>query len=206
MAAELRRRDASSRQLPRALKIFSGIAIVAVIGWLAYATMNIVSPSRGDLNQRADVVVSLAPQQHRLPLAQQLVSGGVADTLLISYFDHDPMNSLSTTEGDAPLSRYCEEDNANGVMCFTPEENATIGEAHAVSHLAEEYSWGTVTVVTDSFHAFRTRFIFEQCLDADVDVNVVFSEKDLTLSQWAWHIVYENAAFLKAAWQTATRC
>ncbi|WP_022869722.1 YdcF family protein [Yaniella halotolerans] len=206
MPAKLRRNTSSRRPLRRALKIFAGVAIIGAIGWFAYASVNIVLPSQGALDDKADVVVSLAPQQNRLPMAKQLISDDVAETLLISYFDHDPMNHQMTAKDGVPLSRYCEDESENGVMCFTPAEDATIGEVHAISDLAQEHAWGKVTVVTDSFHAFRTRFIFEQCMDAEVDVNVVFSEQDLTASQWSWHIVYENAAFLKAAWQTTARC
>lgn len=206
MPAKLRRKTSSRRPLRRALKIIAGVAMIGVIGWFAYASVNIVSPSQGDLDGKADVVVSLAPQHSRLPMAKQLISDDVAETLLISYFDHDPMNHQMTAKDGKPLSRYCEDESENGVMCFTPTEDATIGEVLAISDLAQEHAWGKVTVVTDSFHAFRTRFIFEQCLGDEIDVNVVFSEQDLTASQWAWHIVYENAAFLKAAWQTTARC
>lgn len=191
----------------RGLKVVSFAIVVAAVGWLVYATVNIVSPSSDELQTSSDAVVSLAPQQNRLPLAKQLIADGVADTLVISYFAHDPMNNVAETAGETqPLSSYCELERADGVLCFTPEEDATIGEAHALEDIASKHSWNSLTVVTDSFHSFRTRFILKQCLSDEIDVNVVFAEPDLSTSQWVWHIVYENAAFLKAAWQTATRC
>lgn len=196
-----------SRPRRRGLKIFGGVMAAVVIGWLIYATVNILSPSQGQLQTQSDAVVSLAPQHARLPLAQQLVSEGVADTLVISYFAHDPMNHDPEASEDAvPLSAYCGSDPADGVICFTPEEDATIGEVAALADMAKEQSWSSLTVVTDEFHTFRTRFIFEQCLGDDLAVNVVFTELDLGLSERARYVVYENAAFLKAAWQTVTRC
>src|SRR5699024_7197634 len=105
-----------------------------------------------------------------------------------------------------PVSNYCESGGREGIVCFTPEEAATIGEAYSISEMVAAESWDSLTVVTDEYHAFRTRFIFDQCLGGDIDVNVVFSERDLSVAQWGFHIVYESAAFLKAAWQTTFRC
>ncbi|GAA4118547.1 hypothetical protein GCM10022249_23430 [Enteractinococcus coprophilus] len=183
------------------------MTVVVIIGWLVYVSVNIVAPRQGDLDSPRDVVVSLAPQESRLPMAQQLIAEGIADTLVISYFAHDPMNHIAApTDGMVPLSNYCEPSEEPDILCFTPEEDSTLGEALAISDLVKDNSWDSLTVVTDPFHAFRTRYIYDQCLDGDVEINIVFSERDLNISEWAWHVVYENAAFLKAAWETTTRC
>lgn len=189
------------------LKVAGGVVAAALIAWFFYATVNILNPSQGELQARSDAVVSLAPQSHRLPTAQQLISDGVADTLVISYFDHDPLNFGSGASVDAvPLHAYCESEAFYEIVCFTPEENATIGEAYAIASMAREQSWLSLTVVTDTTHAFRTRFILDRCLGDDFDVNVVVAERELAASEKAWHIVYENAAFFKAAWQATWRC
>lgn len=189
------------------MKIASGVVSAVLIGWFIYATVNILNPSQGELQTRSDAVVSLAPQSHRLPTARQLIGNGVADTLVISYFDHDPLNFGSGASGDAlPLQAYCESEASYEIVCFTPEENATIGEAYAIAGMATEQSWHSLTVVTDTTHAFRTRFIFDRCLGDDFDVNVVVVERELTASEKAWHVVYENAAFFKAAGQATWRC
>lgn len=196
-----------ARSRRRVWKIIIGVTAASIISWFVYATVNILNPAQGQLQTRSDAVVSLAPQIHRLPLAQQLIDGGVSDTLVISYFDHDPLNLTSdaSTEG-LPLQTYCESESSHTIFCFTPEENATIGEAYEIAAIAEEHSWNSLTVVTDTSHVFRVRFIFEQCLGEGLDVNVVFTTRDLTVSEWAWHAAYENAAFFKAAWQTVQRC
>lgn len=197
---------AGKRRSKMPWKILGGIAAAALLGWFVYASVNIVVPRQGNLDATSDVVVSLAPQESRLPTAQQLVAEGVADTLLISYFDHDPMNNMVAGDEQTSLSEYCEPGAPPTVMCFTPQEDATIGEVHAIADIAKAESWETMTVVTDPFHAFRTRYIFSQCLGQDIEVNVVFSDRELTVPQWIWHVVYENVAFFKAAWQTTTRC
>lgn len=180
-----------------------------------YATVNILSPAQGDRYTPRDAVVSLAPQTHRLSAAQQLVRDGIGDTLVISYFDHDPLNylphdPLNLRSGQAadtpPLQNYCETSQEYRTVCFTPEENATIGEAYAISQLAKDQAWESLTVVTDPTHAFRTRFIFDQCLANDLDITVVVSDRDLEPSDRLWRATYENAAMVKAMWETLWRC
>lgn len=192
------------RSVRRKFMVVGGVVAALVAGWVVYATVNILNPSQGDLEAHRDAVVSLAPQGHRLPVAQQLVADGIADTLVISYFDHDPLNHGSNTSEFAPLHAYCDSDAK--IVCFTPEENATIGEAYAIAGLAREHGWESLTIVTDTTHVFRTRFILEQCLGDEFDVNVVVAARELGRADQAWWAVYENAAFLKAVWQTSWRC
>lgn len=189
----------------RGLKIAGGVFAALLVGWGVFASINIVSPPQGNLNDRSDAVVSLAPQAHRLATAQQLVEAGTAETLVISYFPSDVSNDGPGTSG-VSVSEYCEGGRHENIMCFTPEENATIGEAYAIREIARAENWNSLTVVTSEYHAFRTRYIFEQCLGDEVDVNVVFPEAELSTTRWGFHLVYENAAFLKAVWQTAVRC
>lgn len=47
------------------------------------------------------------------------------------------------------VTEYCKEHCGNGIICFTPSEDATIGEAFAVRESAAQESWDTVTVVTN---------------------------------------------------------
>ncbi|MDN6358635.1 MAG: hypothetical protein L0K38_13215 [Yaniella sp.] len=189
------------------LKVVSGLVVALLAAWVLFASINIVSPSQGASQTRSDAVVSLAPQAHRLPLAEQLVAEDVADTLVISYFRDDVSGGGSGAAADpVPVSDYCASGGREGIKCFTSEETTTIGEAYSVREMVSAESWDSLTVVIDQYHAFRTRFIFEQCLGDEVDVNVVFSDRDLNVAQWGYHLVYENAAFVKAALQTAVRC
>lgn len=206
MAAGSKVRRGRSRRKGRTVV---ALAVIAVVGWLVYTTVNILAPAQGERTAPVDALISLAPQQHRLPLAQELIAAGASDTLLISYFDHDPMNDLPPAgqqDDVKSLAEQCDADADSRIMCFTPEEDATIGEVHAIEAIAHEHSWGRITVVTDSFHAFRTRYLFNQCMPDDIEVNVVFAKLDMGPAQRAWRAVYENAAFVKALWQTTTRC
>lgn len=104
------------------------------------------------------------------------------------------------------MTAYCEAHKARGVSCFTPAGIATIGEAFTVCDIASQETWETLTVVTSRAHAFRAHYIFDQCVGEDVEVNLVHSDPALNGFQWAWRLAYENAAFIKALWQTGTRC
>lgn len=195
------------RRSRRGRKITGGVVAVSLVGWVVFASTNIISPAQGELKARSDAVVSLAPQTHRLSLAEQFVDDGNAETLVISYFPNDvSLAGAGANESEVLVSDYCEPAGREGIRCFTPEEQATIGEADAVRAIAQAESWDSLIVVTDQYHAFRTRFIFDQCLGDDVDVNVVFADRNLSTAQWAWHLAYENVALLKAFFQTTLRC
>ena len=93
------------------------------------------------------------------------MEGGHADTLVISHFADDigigigdsgeSMQRISVTD-------YCEEHWDEGVICFTPSEDATIGEAFAVREIVARESWEEITVVTSLAHAFWALYIFER--------------------------------------------
>lgn len=187
----------------RGLKLAVGAVAVLAAGWFVYATVNIVSPSQGELDTRVDAVVSLAPQYYRLPLAQQLVADGAADTLAISYFDHDTSRIPFDGIGEpVPLAQHCELEH---VMCFRPRD-ATVGEVAALAEMARSESWDAITVVTNQHHVFRTRFIFDRCLGDTVDVNVVYAHLDYGLGGTVRRVVYENAAMFKAFYDVTFRC
>lgn len=191
----------------RGLKVVGTVVAALLVGWVVFASLNIVSPTQGDLRTRSNAVVSLALRAHRLSPGEQLVDDRNGDTPVISYFPDDvSLTGAGANEFGVPVSDYCESNGREGILCFPPEKNATIGEAYAIRDIAQEESWDSLINVTDQYHAFRTRFIFEQCLGDDVEVNVVFSGRDLSAAQWGWHIAYENLAFLKAVFQTTFRC
>lgn len=192
----------SAKSTWRELKLAAGGTAALAVGWFVYATANILSPSQGDLKRRSDAVASLAPQNHRLPLAQQLVADGVAETLVISYFDHDTTTvATDDTDEPVPLKQYCGREN---VVCFTPVGD-TAGEALSLADMARDKSWDSLTVVTNQHHVFRTRFLFARCMGDEVDVNVVYAHRDYGLRGTARRLLYENAAFFKAFYDVTFR-
>lgn len=189
----------------RNLRILGWVVVAVMLGWLLFATWKIVFPSQGQLRSASQAIVSLAPQRYRLQMAEQLVEE--SDTLVISYFTGDAtFAGPEAPQPWIPMTQYCQDSTIEELICFTPEEATTIGEAHGIQELARTRSWDSITVVTSRYHAFRTSFIFERCFDEDIDVNVVYTEYELNAGQWIWHVVYEHAAFIKAAFETTARC
>src|SRR5699024_11724553 len=130
MTASSTRTRPQTQRTRGSLKIFGGLLVALLAVWVLFASIHIVSPSQGELQSRSDAVVSLAPQSHRLPLAEQLVEDGNAETLVISYFPGDVSGGGSgAAETRVPVSDYCETAGREGILCFTPEESGTIGVA-----------------------------------------------------------------------------
>lgn len=61
-------------------------------------------------------------------------------------------------------------------------------------------------MVTSEYHAFRTRLIFDRCIEPNVDVNVVFADTQMSPLDWLSHIVYEQVAYIKALLETTVGC
>lgn len=130
---------------------------------------------------RADAVVVLAgARKPRLARGLELMRSGVAPVLVIS-------------DGRDPLwpqaNRLCR--NGGGtfrVVCFRPDPYNTRGEAEAVGRLARRRGWGSVLVVTSTFHVTRARMLFERCIDGEVDaVGAPYAKKRVpkyVLSEW----------------------
>ena len=116
-----------------ALKHVRRAMIILIAVWMLFIAGGVVFPPQGEVEGQRDAVVSLAPQEHRLYTPAQLVEDGHSDTLVISHFTGDvakrgtgeSMQQISVTD-------YCEEHADNDVTCFTPSEDATIGEAFTV--------------------------------------------------------------------------
>lgn len=151
---------------------------------------------------RSDVVVSLSPSVNRLPPALELMEAGVADNLVISFVDSD-----EPKEGVAATARtLCDGDGPFRAECFHPDPLTTLGEALGVRELVRQHGWTSVTVVTNTTHAFRAGFIFRACLGPDVTVDVVAARLPTSSCGLARRVAYENAALLKAIAQTRTLC
>ena len=193
---------------PSPLKVFIRAAVALLTVWVLFFSGGVVFPVQGEIESQSDAVVSLAPQKHRLFTALQVAEVDNPEALVISHFDGQMgLNGSGESQQQIDVTEYCQEHQGNGVICFTPSEDATIGEAIAVREIAAQESWETLTVVTSRHHALRANYIFEQCVGEDIDVNLMHSDADnLSASEWFWHLLYENAAFFKALWQTTTRC
>lgn len=182
--------------------------LVLITAWLGYVTSNIVAPAQTEPSDNIDAVISLAPQYDRLVTAQQIYDQSGAGHLVVSYFPGDRYLAVpSTAEEDIELvADYCADIDPAYITCATPDYATTLGEAAMINRIAATGSWTSLTVVTSKYHAFRTRLILDRCLDADLDVDVVFSEVHFNTELWLRYIIYENAAYLKAQLETLFRC
>lgn len=183
------------------------LAVLVIVGliWIIYATTRILFPGHGDI-ESADAVVSLAPSSDRLPLALELYEAGAGGALVVSTSARAEPADVSAGERESREYRLCVENLDPNIQCFVASPNTTLGEALSVRDLAAEHSWKSVTVVTSKYHAFRTGFIFRQCLGPEIEVNVVYAESGLGKRDWVFHIAYENAAFVKALFETRAHC
>ena len=162
-------------------------------------------PEQG-ADRRADAIVSLAPSLERLPLAERLFAEGRGGTLAVSWGGASAAAARSAGTPPPPEERLCAPEAPPGIVCFVPDREDTLGEARRVAELAAERDWSSITVVTSRYHASRTQAIFERCLPAGTDVEVVYSEPDLGPVGWAYHLAYESAASVKALVETAAGC
>ena len=141
--------------------------LVAVAAATAYL---FVFPDDDALPARADAIVVLSGGQHRLSEGVRLWRSGIAPTLAIS----DGRNP-SWPEANRMCGRA-------RVRCFRPEPYSTRGEAQWTA----DQGWGTVIVVTSTYHVRRTRELFGRCFDGRVAVRGAEPPVDHFIVGVAW--------------------
>lgn len=108
---------------------------------------------------RADAVFVLAGAEDRLPLAQKLIVGGVAKTLVVSEADaSDDPARYALCHGPKP-KRY-------KVVCRTASPFSTRGEARLLGDLVRENKWSSVIVVSSHYHLYRAHMLIRRCTQA----------------------------------------
>ena len=134
------------------------VLLALVAAWLVACGFLFLRPEE-DSPRRSDAVVVLAGDaDHRIPRGLELVRDGVAPRLLLS---REP------GEKWASWRRLC---GRPAVTCFKADPYSTQGEAEAVARLAARRGFRSVAVVTSRYHVFRSRLLFERCLDGRVSV------------------------------------
>jgi hypothetical protein len=164
-------------------------------------------PSTSDDIEQSDAIVSLAPGESRLPTALELKRDGIADELAVSWHGQSaaaPSTPSTITQLELELE-LCRAERVKNIVCFVPRPDSTFGEALSVKELAQLNEWDSITIVTSSYHVFRSNYIFQQCLP-DVSVQVVAAPTDLNLWEWIYRIAYENASFVKAMIDVSAEC
>lgn len=148
------------RRLVRALVALVVVTLVAAAGVGLFASRVVYHPHYDAVpEQPVDALFVIGPlDKWRVEYAEQLMREGRAHNLVLST-PNMPWDAL-----------YCEEDHGWPSYCFPPDPSTTRGEAQGLRRLAQEHGWTSFAVVTVDFHAARTRFIFERCLDQSVPV------------------------------------
>ncbi len=132
------------------------------------------------------------PADQRIALAESMIAGGLADTLVVSLSD------LERDRAQAPAAvAACTEPQDFPVVCAMPDPFTTRGEARWLRDLAVERGWDSVAVVTMTPHLTRTRVIMERCWGGDIVY--LDSGERLRPDVWAFQYLYQTAGFLKVA-------
>lgn len=136
-----------------------------------------------------DAVVALAGTPRSVAAAQALVEQGAGRELVLSnpFGSNDPM-----------MKQVCAaHPTGYRVTCFVPDPSSTRGEARAIRTLAREHGWRTVAVVTSTDHISRARMIVARCYGGRLQM--IDSGVPISPAEWAYDVVYQSAAFVKAA-------
>jgi uncharacterized SAM-binding protein YcdF (DUF218 family) len=138
------------------------VLLALVAAWAAVVVRFVVWPVQ-DRARHADAVVVLAGDHLRLGKALELMTRGVAPTLVISD---------GLARGWRRANRLCRRGAGAHfrVLCFRPDPYSTRGEARAVAQLATARGWRSVLVVTSTYHVTRARLLFDRCVAARVRV------------------------------------
>jgi uncharacterized SAM-binding protein YcdF (DUF218 family) len=149
-------------------------------------TVDPISPDRP-----ADAVVALGGDPRTGPYAQQLVTRGLARTLVLS----DPYDGWPNSV--TALCREAADRQDGSVLCFDPNPRTTRGEARAITRLAADHGWRDVIVVVPIYHVSRARMIVQRCFVGDLAV----IETPDPVPPWVWiyQYGYQTAGYLKAA-------
>ena len=156
----------------------------AILGWPVY-----VRPQIDPLRHADAILILGGPVYDRYPFGLELGQQGWAPTVVVSN---------PNGPGDWWLKKYCETPNPHfKLYCFVPDPPTTRGEAQELRHLAAEYGWRTVIVVTFRPHLSRARFILEKCFKGNLIM--VASPTSLSIANWVANYMYQTAGYLRAA-------
>jgi uncharacterized SAM-binding protein YcdF (DUF218 family) len=128
-------------------------AIVLGLGYLIGVPLFLRHGDEDSLPKGADAVVALAGSGNTLPVAQTLVGGGIAPTLVVS---------AERNGKDKARNRVCRS-KADDVVCIFAGPFSSVGEAQAISRLAKRRNWDTVVLVTSDYETYRAERSFRRC-------------------------------------------
>ena len=133
------------------------VAVVGVLGSLIlFASWVRRAPS--EENPTGDVVVVHAGYgDDRFRHGLALMERGAAPTLVLMYGEFH-----RRSEG------LCGQTDPYEVICPTPDEATTIGEARELGRLVEQRGWAKVVTVTSDYHLRRAVYLDRKCGKVEV--------------------------------------
>jgi hypothetical protein len=177
--------SSSYRRLVSAIGASLGIIITVVAAGLPLY----VFPATEDPTH-ADVVFVLGtPTRAKVQIAQELVSSGHADRILISVPRWGRWAAHNMTVCTARLTYP--------VDCETPDPFTTQGEARMLRAYADDHDVTSAVVVTSVAHVTRARILMQRCFDGALYFRDDGVPRDLTY--WIEQYAYQTGAFVKAA-------
>jgi uncharacterized SAM-binding protein YcdF (DUF218 family) len=158
-------------------------AVTAAVGAL-FAILTaflFVFPAKGSATHADAVVVLDDAVGVRRAKAIQAVTAGVAPNLVISHHADRPQD--------------CPANIANvTVVCFSPTDDSTKGEAAGFARIAKEHGWTSLIFVTDPPHVARSKWLISRCFPGKLGAITT----RVSTIDWPIRVVYEWAALSKA--------
>lgn len=141
----------------------------------------------------ADAIVVLGGEHDgREAYGLKLTEQGYADTVVLS-------NPYAAS--DKTMKKACAPRSDIRVICRPPAPSTTRGEALMARHLADEYGWTSIIVVSWRYHLPRARKIFEQCFvtsQRSVILRDVPRRYPFSVAQWQYTYLYQYGGWVKA--------
>jgi uncharacterized SAM-binding protein YcdF (DUF218 family) len=157
------------------------ILLLAVPVLLVGASLRLFVWPSTDQVEPADAVVVLAGGDgERLDRGLELMSEGVAPTLVLSFGP----DKLCTVEQPYP------------VVCFAPSPENTRGEAEAIGRIAAEHGWTNLLLVTSTSHVTRARLLVERCFSGRLQMTDATPQT--SAPGWAFAIAHEWGGLAEA--------
>lgn len=156
-------------------------AIVLVVAFAVATARLFVWPAQG-MPTSVDAIVVLAGPGDRLSVGTELAREYRAATLVVSQ-------GWEGYGGPCPAA-------IPGVklICFDPNPGNTRGEAEFTGHLAEQYHWHSIVLVTAPAQDTRARIIMRRCYSGSIYVVTA----SLPWGNWPYQISYGWGALFKA--------
>lgn len=171
----------SGHRFSRGWRRVLAAALVVVAAFVVATARLLVWPAQG-LPATVDAIVMLAGPGDRLSVATELAREHKAPVLIVSQ-------GWEGYGGPCPPAI-----SGVKIICFDPNPGDTRGETEFASHLARQYNWHSVVLVTTRAQDTRARIMMRRCYGGSIYVVTA----SLPWDNWPYQIAYGWGALFKA--------